>query len=513
MTAATASKITAYIEPTLPVDMARYLSLDDISGMQKVENYHLIKGNRKINGLCRFFNRAADAGTTMVMSATVTMAAKSALLAAGASVGLPATGSVIAAGVIVGLGRGIYKIHQGRVKDSAENRLVQGWFDRRTAKTLLLHATIGGVGGWAGNHFHDQIARVAEAGHKMAGLVVTQIAELAKPGTEQLKTYLVNAVFDRVLPDHAEAAIAALHTVAAAKLPSASDIHTILSGSPIDQTAIMPGGKPTVSMASLRPEVTSGAEPMIPAAAAPAPSVAVAKPAIIDAVFRPGMDQAPSVVPVSIPANDAVDIVPKNPVIPPAANDFPRSMPAYRPTLRDQVARLYTAGGPVKTHKLVAAALAGDPQQQKDLGYYLYNGRGGLAQNKTLARALFENAADAGNAQAKADLAFIAGDPHAAPAHATVKAAIHHVRAKVHTAVVSHAGHAAHVLKAALHADALHEKAGKALHAAFGSVSHGAPVGLNPIFDDHGKVEFECFDRCNGVKIGQKVLFTVPPLK
>lgn len=45
-------------------------------------------------------------------------------------------------------------------------------------------------------------------------------------------------------------------------------------------------------------------------------------------------------------------------------------------------------------------------QGTKDLGYYAFNGLGGLAKDQTLAVELFSKAAEAGNVQAKVDLAY-----------------------------------------------------------------------------------------------------------
>ena len=46
-------------------------------------------------------------------------------------------------------------------------------------------------------------------------------------------------------------------------------------------------------------------------------------------------------------------------------------------------------------------------QGAKDLGYFLFNGLGGIAENKAVAVELFQQAADAGNLQAKTDLLYV----------------------------------------------------------------------------------------------------------
>lgn len=81
------------------------------------------------------------------------------------------------------------------------------------------------------------------------------------------------------------------------------------------------------------------------------------------------------------------------------------------PTAADRIADLVNAGNVSAEVKAALARSLSDnaavaAQGTKDLGYYAFNGFGGLAKDQTLAVELFTKAAEAGNVQAKVDLAY-----------------------------------------------------------------------------------------------------------
>lgn len=77
-------------------------------------------------------------------------------------------------------------------------------------------------------------------------------------------------------------------------------------------------------------------------------------------------------------------------------------------TPEERLARLAENGDlPRRTTRILKDAMRGNGQSLKDMAMFLWNGKGGLAVDRDLAAELYRKAADMGNAQASADLAWL----------------------------------------------------------------------------------------------------------
>lgn len=125
----------------------------------------------------------------------------------------------------------------------------------------------------------------------------------------------------------------------------------------------------------------------------------------------------PAPAPIEPPATEG--ITPDTPAAPDApvdgtdepgetdqTDDIQETLP---PTALELAAQALNGNGQTTSalRDTLARASSGNAQAIKDLGYFFFNGFGGVKMDQSLALQLFEMASDMGNVQAKVDLAYI----------------------------------------------------------------------------------------------------------
>lgn len=121
-------------------------------------------------------------------------------------------------------------------------------------------------------------------------------------------------------------------------------------------------------------------------------------------------DQTSTTTNVDKPVLDTPEII-ETQTEPPVVEDVAEIAPAAGGVSCGQAAQSFTSiVGDAETSSRVADSLSqaakGNAQGIKDLGYFLFNGFDGVAENKEMAVQFFECAAEQGNTQAQVDLAY-----------------------------------------------------------------------------------------------------------